>query len=617
VGEQPGPAWWDVKAQAAAAINSWLAGVVSGALTPIAQVGGSLLDPDRITGLTQLQQLWGNSRAVANGLFGLLVLLGAVVVSTHESVQTRWALKQIGPRLALGFVAANMSWTVITAAVTFASALAVAVAGNGMAPGQILTQVLIAALSGGPIFAVILQITLLVTAAALIISLIVVGVGLMLLTVTAPLALCLHALPQTEQIAFGWWRALAATLAIPTLQGLILALLARVVLQPGGYGLLGIPSVVTGAGNLLNLIVTIALLWLMLKVPSRMWRLATGRPARGGGRVRGLVKTALGVAALAGLGGPVGAGLGAAGGGGRALRAGRTLLSLLGSAPHPQPTPTRGRPRPAAVRGRAGTGGGGVGPWARVRQTPGGQLILPLPGLRRVPPPLRNTAPATAVTQRARGPRRRGRQLALYTRNQLLGVPNLGRDGQYELPLDLTPVSPTNTASAREGGAAGGRVAPSVEATSPRRGRRGSGSAGRQLILFSRNQLLGVPGRNDGESARPPDLNHTSSVSTHRPHPRPSTPMGGGTGAGQHRLVVGQQTRLFSRAQLRDEPVLGPDGQYRLPIHLARTYRRPPPAADAVPAPSSAADPGQLALPPHVLVRTRRPDAHNPDLRRS
>jgi hypothetical protein len=174
--------------------------------------------------------------------------------------------------------------------------LAVAVAGNGMTPGQILTAVLTASLAGGPIFTVILQITLVVVAVALVICLVVVGVALMLLTVTAPLALCLHALPQTERIAYLWWRAIAATLAIPVLQGLILALLARVVLQPGGYGLLGIPTLATGAGNLLNLLVTCALLWLMVTLPGRMWRLGTGRP-RGGGLVRGLVKTALGAAA--------------------------------------------------------------------------------------------------------------------------------------------------------------------------------------------------------------------------------------------------------------------------------------------------------------------------------
>ena len=440
----PAP-WWDVKAQAASAINTWLSGVVSGAMAPIAQVGGSLLDPRRLTGVTALQQLWSNSRAVANGLFGLLILAGAMVIAGYETVQTRWALKEIAPRIVLGFLAANLSWTVITASITGAAALAVAVAGNGLAPGQILTQVLTATLAGGPIFTVLLQLVLLGVAVALVVGLVVVGVLLMLLTVTAPLALCLHALPQTEQIAYLWWRALTATLAIPVLQGLILALLARVVLQPGGYGLLGIPPLLTGAGTLLNLLVTLALLWVMVTLPARMWRIATGRSSRGGGLVRGLVKTALGVAVLSGIGGPIGATLGRAAAGGRGIRTSRALWSMLATTP-PNTSAGRRRPRPATAPA--------ANPWARVHQTGSGQLILPLPGVRRVPrprptPTRRAPTPSPAAStgaRRAPG----GWQLSLFSRAELLNTSRLGRDGQYELPLHLTPTThqPTRTRTA-------------------------------------------------------------------------------------------------------------------------------------------------------------------------
>ena len=619
--------WWDIKAQTAQAIDSWLSGVVAGAMAPVAQLAGSLLDPHRIIGISALAQLWGNSRAVANGLFGLLVLIGAVVIAGHETVQTRWALKQIAARIVLGFLAANLSWTVITAGITGAAALSVAVAGNGMTPGQILTQVLTATLAGGPIFTIILQLVLVVVAVALVICLVVIGVLLMLLTVTAPLALSLHALPQTEQIAYLWWRALAATLAIPVLQGLILALLARVVLQPGGYGLLGIPNVLTGAGNLVNLLVTLALLWVMVSLPTRMWRIATGRGGRrGGGPVRGLVRTALGLAALSGIGGPIAATLGRAAAGGRGLRTGRALFSMLAANTSTPTAATRtataGRRRP-----RPNAGPAAVNPWARVYQTGSGQLILPLPGIRRVTPPRRTPNPTGSPTATAAStPARRvptGRQLALFSRNDLLPTPRLGRDGQYELPLELTP-----TTTPAPGDRPGGTSSPS--AGPPARTRPGSGGrGGQQRGLFSRERLLGQPRRpRGGQLALPLDL--TASP----PPPRPPTPRSSAAQAtGARRAGIGRQLSLFSPTELRAQPaarpVAGPDGQYRLPIRLTPTPATPsPPTRPALPAPTPTpaptARPGaprsgplgrQTALPAHPLARPRRRTRFRPTSR--
>jgi hypothetical protein len=606
--------WWDIKAQTAAAINSWLSGVVVGAMTPIAQVGGSLLDPRRLTGISTLQQLWGNSRALANGLFGLLVLVGALLLAGHETVQTRWALKQIAPRIVFGFCAANLSWTVITASISAASALAVAVAGNGMTPGQILTGVLTASLAGGPIFTVILQITLVVVAVALVICLVVVGVLLMLLTIAAPLALCLHALPQTEPIAYLWWRAMAATLAIPVLQGLILALLARVVLQPGGYGLLGIPTLATGAGTLLNLLVTVALLWLMVTLPGRMWRLATGRP-RGRGLVRGLVKTALGVAALSGLGSPVGAVLGLAASG-RGRRTGRAMLSLLGNTPATRATggnpatvgghgPGRATPHPTAVP--AGTGGRARpagGPTNRGGTPGGGQAGGPAtrghgPTTTRRGRGAQPTTPRSASTghgsSNGGGGGADGGWAGVWSRVRQT------RSGQLILPLPgLHRVPPPRRTTT-----AGPAAAHSPTSVS------GAARMGRQLSLFSRERLLGRPSRRrDGQLALPLDL--TASPPPSRP-PAPPSARGQHSGGG-----VGRQLSLWSPTALRTQPVLGADGQYRLPIPLTRTHRPPPtppaPPIPAPPVPRPGAPGWQIALPPYPLASPqRRPRPRTPN----
>jgi hypothetical protein len=573
--------WWDIKAQTAGAINSWLSAVVAGAMAPVAQVSGSLLDPRRLTAVSALRQLWGNSRAVANGLFGLLILVGALVVAGHETVQTRWALKQIAPRIVVGFCAANLSWSLISASIGAAAALAVAVAGNGMTPSQILTAVLTASAAGGPIFTVILQLVLVVLAVALVICLVVVGVLLMLLTVTAPLALCLHALPQTEQIAYLWWRALAATLAIPVLQGLILALLARVVLAPGGYALLGIGPLLGGASTLLNLIVTLALLWIMISLPGRMWRLATGRGARRGGLVRGLVKTAVSVAALSGLGGPAGAVLGRVAAGGRGMRAGRALSSFW-AATHANPNiataPRRRPPSHRAPHQQPRTLGGtatatGHGPRTRTRQRPTGQSIPP--SSSRVAPP-RRTPPQTGSR----------------------GGPMVGRDGQYELHLDL----PTTFATTRHGTGRAAHTDLPHSNTGPSTGAKRNG---RQLSLFSRERLLGQPPRpRGGQLALPLTL-------TARPPQAPPTapPAGASAPAASPARRGGRQMSLFSPAALRAEPVAGADGQYRLRIPLTRTHRPPapvPPPPAARPAPRQGSPGWQITLPPYPLARPHR-----------
>jgi hypothetical protein len=52
----------------------------------------------------------------------------------HQTLQTSWTVKEIAPRIVVGFVAANLSMTGITGAVTFANALAATLAGPQVTP---------------------------------------------------------------------------------------------------------------------------------------------------------------------------------------------------------------------------------------------------------------------------------------------------------------------------------------------------------------------------------------------------------------------------------------------------------------------------------------------------
>lgn len=459
-----------IERQVTNAINGWLATLAAGALDPLARLAGALIDPKYWIGIEQVHQLWLNSAVIANGVYVLLVLAGGVLVMTHQSVQTRYAVKQVAPRLVLGWVAANLSWALIGAAVQFALALALAVAGNGMTPAEILVRLLAAKFAGGPIFLILLILIVTVLAVALVLGLIVTEALFLVLVICAPLALCLHALPQTEAVALLWWRCMGAALSVPVLDGLILALLGRIVLTPGSFGAFFLPSFVTAAGTLLHLLVVTALLWLMLKIPRAVFRAATAtQHRRGRGVIRTVLRSALIYSAL--RTGGIGPALGTA-----AKTAGKTgplataIGALLGTTT-----------KPGTATAGAGTPGG-PNPYQQTHTTGGGQYLLPLRGVRprsrrlagEGPP---NPANPTATrrylathsggTATATGPRaparpgraaQRGRQLEMPLAD---GWPEdrpvAGRDGQYRLPIPVTRTRPTGTqppAQARPGPAA-------------------------------------------------------------------------------------------------------------------------------------------------------------------
>jgi hypothetical protein len=438
------------------------------------------MDPTRLTTTGTLHQLWADSRTIANTIFVLMVLAGGVIVLGFETLQSRYAIKQIAPRLLWGWLAANLSWPLLTTLTQLAAALAVAVAGTDLRPADVLGRLLGASITDGPTFLVILAGVIAVLALVLALTLIVIITVLLGLTVAAPLALCLHALPQTEAIAWWWWRAFTGALAVPTLHALLLALLGRVLLTPGGLalGAFGLPLGGAAPGSLVNLLVVIALLYLMIKIPGWVLRTATGTTGRRGALVRGVLSSvaltaglgALGVplpaAALAGrgsgLGGRLGGGLlgsrsGWAGLGFRAAASHRTARSASHASPVAAARSARSRsatqarpPASAATSEPAAH----TDPYARIRVERDGQLMLPLPGLtrrRQSPAPADPSASTTVTTAPAAGtpPRRpeprgqqRGRQLSLpLGRDWPEHRPVLGRDGQYRLPLH-TPRTP-------------------------------------------------------------------------------------------------------------------------------------------------------------------------------
>ncbi|NUR30417.1 MAG: hypothetical protein HOV83_31955, partial [Catenulispora sp.] len=109
-GSDDDPSWYDIPGQIKKAIDDFFAGLVKDALNPVlALLGHTLLATPDVTTMARVGQIWTGMAVLANSLYILFVLAGAVVIMTHETLQTRYAAKQIIPRLIFGFIAGNAS----------------------------------------------------------------------------------------------------------------------------------------------------------------------------------------------------------------------------------------------------------------------------------------------------------------------------------------------------------------------------------------------------------------------------------------------------------------------------------------------------------------------------
>ncbi len=268
-GAGPGsPGIFDIAGRIRQAINDWFRDLVASALTPTLQLlGQSVLATPDMTGPGRVRDLWMVSAGLANALFVLLVLAGGVLVMAHETLQTRTSIKEIAPRIVVGFVAANTSLALAGVAIRLANALSQALLGQGADPArasETIQRLALAPLATGGIFLVLVALVIAVLA-VLLVGVWVVRVCLVILLVAgAPLALAAHALPQTEGLAQLWWRAFTGCLAVQVGQSLVLVTAIRVFFDADGRTSLGLAP---GKGDLVDLVLVGCLLWILLRIP--------------------------------------------------------------------------------------------------------------------------------------------------------------------------------------------------------------------------------------------------------------------------------------------------------------------------------------------------------------
>ncbi|WP_433195742.1 hypothetical protein ACQP1G_42260 [Nocardia sp. CA-107356] len=399
----------------AKAIDGFFQRLVDSALNPLLElVSHTLLTTPEPGDLPQVGALWTQSWQLVLAIYGLLVMAAGVLLMVRETLQTRWSWRELAPRLVVGFIAAAMSMVIATTAIGFANALAQSLAGDGVDSDSAVAALTQLAATGGTApgtFTILLLVALVVMLVVLLISYVVRVAVTAILIIAAPLALMCHALPGLEVVARWWWRSFAACLAIQVVQSLTLVTVLRVFLSPGGWNFFG-----PNANGIVDLIVALALMGVLIKTP--FWLLSVLRIGQGRTLVGSLARSYV-VYKTFGL---------LKGGGGTARGRGGTA------------TPTQLR-----QRGRRTAATGPPDPYARVRATRDGQLMLPLEGVHRVrrQPSLAAGQPTTTTATSKAAPRRasRERQLAFDfdPPDPYRGI-RPGRGGQYPLPISATRV---------------------------------------------------------------------------------------------------------------------------------------------------------------------------------
>ncbi|WP_345365439.1 conjugal transfer protein TrbL family protein [Actinoallomurus liliacearum] len=227
----------------------------------------SVLSTPRVDQMDRVHSLWETSAWIANTSFVLLVILGGLFIMGHQTLQTSFTAKDLGPRLVVAIVAANMNLPLIGQAIEFANALSQTFMGHGVDEAQAANTlkglILHALTDATDPFTGLLALVAVIAGLVVLFTFAIRVMLLVLLTAAAPLALACHALPQAEGLAQMWWRAIAGVLAIQVAQALVLATALRVFFTSDQTDLFGARS---GRGTF-DLILVICLLYILARIP--------------------------------------------------------------------------------------------------------------------------------------------------------------------------------------------------------------------------------------------------------------------------------------------------------------------------------------------------------------
>lgn len=259
-------------------VFGWLADRLTAAL-------GWLLDfltstfftsPD-VTVFPQVQALADRSALVVDACFVLAVIAAGAIGMTHGGFQVRYAVKDLVPRLVVGFVASAFATQVCAGVIAAANAVTTAMVGQAASGPQVIRFVSgrLAHAAWDPLvrpLMVVIALLIVVLFFQLLFSWFARVATLLVLAGTAPVALACYGLPHTQPVAALWWRVLLAVLATPLLQGVAFSTGVDLLLDPSG-------NFATSAGlpvgsDALNLFLIACLLVITVRIPRLVARYA-------------------------------------------------------------------------------------------------------------------------------------------------------------------------------------------------------------------------------------------------------------------------------------------------------------------------------------------------------
>ena len=308
----------DIPGQVEQAVDGWFGDLVKSALTPIIErlLGELVLATPNLTG--PVSHIWEITLGIADTVFVLFAMVGGLIVMTRDSIQTRYGLKEILPRLDVQVHrrehAACRSFGKVThrrqrghpRRVRNSGPLSGAGIGNQLL-GYILTSIF---LPDGvtQIFTVLVGLVLAVLALAVVFSFALRTAATAAVYVRSwpgSMLLC-HALPghrRDRPTVVGALRPRSLGIRV-LLQATVLMLFLQVFFDPDS-NVLGVPT----ASGIVDLLVCGALFVILLKIPNWVMRMVLGRSPRS--TVSSLLRTAAMAAAGSAIGVPGVAGVGA------------------------------------------------------------------------------------------------------------------------------------------------------------------------------------------------------------------------------------------------------------------------------------------------------------------
>jgi hypothetical protein len=278
----PAPPWWDIPDNVNRSINELLGNAVYGALSGMLDlIIHTLLALPDLTQNPQIHQLITLTRWIANTVFVLLIVIGGFVITSYETLQTRYTLREYLPKVIGGFLAVNAAPSVISLGIQATNDLIAGLLGQQSVDGVVVNvrSIILGQTQGAGLFLLMLLWNVLVIMVLLFIVYIYRLIITILVIIAGPLALVCHALPYAEGIAVMWWRALIGVLAIPFLQAIVFLVYIQVFFAQNAQDqdnnrIFGV------SGTIVNLLLSTVLLFILLKIPG--WVLRAVGLRRGG-----------------------------------------------------------------------------------------------------------------------------------------------------------------------------------------------------------------------------------------------------------------------------------------------------------------------------------------------